>query len=64
VPGRQRDTLIITPLDRLDEPARLRALRAQVAARLPHVDLPDVLLEIQAHTGFADEFTHINAQLP
>jgi len=60
VPGRQRDTLIITPLDRLDEPASLRALRTQVAGRLPHVDLPDVLLEIHAHTGFADEFTHIS----
>ncbi len=55
-----RDTLVITPLDKLDEPASLKALRATVAARLPRLDLPDALLEIQAHTGFADAFTHIS----
>jgi len=54
-----RDTLVITPLDRLDEPASLKALGATVAARLPRLDLPDALLEIQAHTGFANAFTHI-----
>ncbi len=27
---------------------------------MPHVDLPEVLLEIQAKTGFMDEFTHVN----
>lgn len=27
---------------------------------LPHVDLPEVLLEMQVKTGFLDEFTHIN----
>ena len=27
---------------------------------LPRVDLPEVLLEIQARTGFASEFTHIS----
>jgi hypothetical protein len=27
---------------------------------LPHVDLPEILLEIQAKTDFMDEFTHIN----
>jgi TnpA family transposase len=27
---------------------------------LPHVDLPEVLLEIQAKTGFMDDFTHVN----
>jgi TnpA family transposase len=27
---------------------------------MPRVDLPDVLLEIQARTGFADEFAHVS----
>ncbi|MBV8265443.1 MAG: Tn3 family transposase [Planctomycetaceae bacterium] len=55
-----RDTLTLTPLDRLDEPASLTALRETVAGLLPRVDLPDVLLEIQARTNFAGAFTHVS----
>jgi len=55
-----RHTLVLTPLDRLVEPASLVALRAQVTALLPRVDLPEVLLEVQAWTGFADAFTHLS----
>jgi hypothetical protein len=57
---RGRDTLVLTPLDKLDEPASLRHLRATVDARMPHVDLPEGLLEIHGATGFADEFTHVS----
>jgi hypothetical protein len=39
--------LILSPLDKLDEPASLKALRAAVASRLPQVDLPEILLEIR-----------------
>jgi hypothetical protein len=35
--------LVLTGLDRLDEPASLVALRNAVAARLPRVDLPELL---------------------
>lgn len=55
-----RDTLVITPLDRLAEPESLKALRAEVARRLPRVDLPDAILEVQRWTGFLDDFTHIS----
>jgi TnpA family transposase len=55
-----RDTLTLTGLDKLEEPASLRTLRDHVLARLPHVDLPEVLLELHARTGFAHEFTHIS----
>jgi TnpA family transposase len=50
--------LVLTGLDRLDEPASLVALRNAVAARLPRVDLPELLLEIDTRTGFAAAFTH------
>ena len=53
-------TLTIRHLDKLEEPASLMALREQTAALLPHVDLAELLLEIQAKTGFADEFTHVS----
>ena len=55
-----RDALTLTPLDKLDEPASLQALRQRVSALIPRVDLPEALLEIHARTGFADEFTHIS----
>jgi TnpA family transposase len=55
-----RDTLTLTGLDKLDEPPSLLTLRDQVQARLPRIDLPELLLEIHARTGFAHEFTHIS----
>ena len=54
-----KQELVLSPLDRLDEPPSLLALRAAVAARLPKVDLPEILLEIAARTGFTDAFTHL-----
>jgi len=55
-----RDRPVLTPRDRLDEPATLLVLREQVAALLPRVDLPDLLLEVAGWTGFPTEFTHIS----
>ena len=57
-----RDQLVLTPLERLDEPPSLRRLRAAVDARMPLADLPDVLLEIQEVTHFAAAFTHVSEE--
>ncbi|MER5326009.1 hypothetical protein [Streptosporangium roseum] len=46
-----KDRLVLTGLDRLDEPATLTALRADVDARIPVVDLPEALLEVHAWTS-------------
>ncbi|MEE4377645.1 MAG: Tn3 family transposase [Candidatus Competibacteraceae bacterium] len=53
-------TLTITPFDKLDQPPSLIWLARQVETLLPSIDLTELLLEIHAHTGFADEFTHIS----
>ena len=50
--------LSVEPLDKLEEPLSLMALRATIEARLPRLDLPGLVLEIHARTGFADRFTH------
>ena len=50
--------LVLSALDKLEEPPSLIALKAAVAARMPLVDLPELLLEMHARTGFADGFTH------
>ena len=55
-----RDALTLTPLDKLEEPTSLLTLRQAVTSLLPRADLPEILLEIHARTGFADEFTHMS----
>lgn len=50
--------LSVAPLDALDVPESLTALRVQVADLLPRVDLPEILLEVHSWTGFLDAYTH------
>ncbi len=47
-------------LEKLEEPSSLLQLRAAVADLMPRVDLPEILLEIAARTGFAEAFTHVS----
>ena len=58
--GVLRPRVVLTPLDRLEESAALRALRQQVNDRLPQPTLPELLLEVQQWTGFAEAFTHVS----
>jgi len=53
-------TLTITPFDKLGEVPSLTLLTQQIDDLLPRVDLTELLLEINAHTKFADEFTHVS----
>ncbi|MGW4472485.1 Tn3 family transposase [Nonomuraea sp. NPDC004354] len=59
-----KDHLVLTGLEALDEPASLTALRADVEARMPVVDLPEVLLEVHSWTGCLDAFTHVSGEAP
>lgn len=54
-----KSELVLSPLDKLEEPASLLALRNQVKSRTPRVDLPEILLEISARTGCMEAFTHL-----
>ncbi len=53
------DALDISNLDKLEEPESLERLRKSLGATVPVVDLPDLMLEIQERSGFADEFDHV-----
>ncbi len=53
-------SLTITNLDKLEQPPSLVLLSEQVTGLLPRVDLTELILEVNAHTGFADEFTHVS----
>jgi TnpA family transposase len=51
--------LVLSPLDKLEEPPSLVALRNEVKSRMPRVDLPEILIEIAARTGCMDAFAHL-----
>jgi TnpA family transposase len=59
-PAGKKPSFTLSRLDRLDEPDSLVSLRRDVAALLPRVDLPEILLEVQHWTGFAGAFTHLS----
>jgi TnpA family transposase len=52
--------LILSPLEAEERSARLTQLEDQIYARLPKVDLTDVLVEVDALTGFSEHFEHLN----
>lgn len=58
----KRPKLTIANLNGLDESPTLKSLAERVSGLLPVVDLTELLLEINAHTGFADEFTHASEE--
>lgn len=53
-------SLTISSLDKLEEPPSLHRLNSRVRQLLPPVDLTELLLEIDARTGFTQEFTHVS----
>ena len=56
--SRATGALRVEQLDALGEPASLSGLRERVNTLLPPADLPDLVLEIAAKTGFIDAFTN------
>ena len=57
IAGKQE--LVLSPLDKLEEPDSLIALRKEIKSRMPRVDLPEILLEIAARTDCMSAFTHL-----
>lgn len=52
--------LIVTPFDAEPVSESLITLQTQVDARLPDIDLSELLMEVHAFTGFAHEFDNVN----
>ncbi|KZL18396.1 Tn3 transposase DDE domain protein [Pseudovibrio axinellae] len=52
--------IVVTPLDRLEEPDSLKKLRPMVHALVPKAGITDIFLEVIARTGLAKAFTHLS----
>ncbi|OPC77681.1 hypothetical protein B4N89_35850 [Embleya scabrispora] len=55
-----RDRIVLTGLDRLEVPASLDELNKQIDARLPTVDLPEMVLEVNSWVPYLSDFTHVS----
>jgi len=51
--------LHLAQLEAVVEPPSLLALRERITRMMPRVDLPEVLLEVDAWTGYLGEFNHM-----
>lgn len=60
VAGKKGDRAVLEADEALEEPESLARLRAEVESRLPRVDLPELLMEVDAWTEFTKAFTHIS----
>ena len=56
--------LIVSPLPAEQLPADADILGVAAAARLPRVQLPALLIEVDRVTGFSEEFTHAGGAQP
>src|SRR5262249_10729335 len=52
------DEIILSPLEAENRPASADALENLITARLPQVELSDLLIEVDAWTHFSDHFVH------
>lgn len=52
--------LVLSPLEAEERSAYLTQLEDQICARLPKVDITDVLIEVDKLTGFSQHFEHLN----
>ena len=56
--------LIVSPLPAEQVPAEADTLAEATSARLPRVQLPALLIEVDQLTGFSEEFTHAGGAQP
>jgi TnpA family transposase len=52
------DAIILSPLEAEHRPASAEALEDLITARLPQVELSELLIEVDAWTHFSDHFVH------
>lgn len=59
-PKGNKSKIVISNVDKLEEPKSLLLLKKRIKSLIPDTDLPSVLLEIAYLTNFTEQFTHIS----
>lgn len=54
----ENEQLVISPLEAEELPASQRLLEAEIARRLPRLELADLVVEVDGWTHFSDRFSH------
>jgi hypothetical protein len=54
----EEDQLVLSPLEASPRPARADALADRIAERLPRVELPELLIEVDSWTHFSQHLVH------
>jgi TnpA family transposase len=57
----ENGNLVLTPLEAQERTEQLDQLETAITARIPEVDITDVLIEVDTLTGFSDHFEHLNS---
>src|SRR3989454_12290882 len=60
----EKGRIVVPPLDAEERPERIRRLEDDVASRLPLIDLPELLIEVDQWTGFSHHLRHLNIREP
>ena len=59
-----KPAIVLSKLDRLDEPESLSTLRRDLRNLMPRAGIPDILLEVMRRTEFTRAFTHLSERPP
>ncbi len=56
--------IVVPPLEAEERPASVTRIEDDLAARLPLIDLPDLLIEVDQWTDFSQHLRHLNGRAP
>ena len=60
----EKARVVVSPLEAEERPERVERLEDDVASRLPLIDLPELLIEVDQWTGFSRHLRHLNDREP
>jgi hypothetical protein len=60
----EKGRVVVSPLEAEERPEHVEQLDATITARLPLIDLPDLLIEVDQWTGFSHHLRHLNGREP
>jgi TnpA family transposase len=60
----EKGRVVVSPLEAEERPEHVERLEDDITSRLPLIDLPDLLIEVDQWTGFSRYLRHLNGREP